>query len=197
MWSVRTNEWHTISARNVHTKEWRAVSARHVVVDMTSRRSCSRSETIVDNGLRGRWRNTPLHLSFALRGDFRIHTLKVHVPYPSVVFRREVLGKVIGNIFSSLFPVQSELVLLGAAAHPVETHIKIFRALSAHIAVEDAVGGCAVCFDQGGKLWVAHFNEGCADGYTAGHWGKSLQFRLLRRKPWRCGWFDIWWVSVH
>ena len=67
----RTNDWHAISARLCHTIEWRAISARHVrtnewravslghvVVDVTSRRARLRSETIVDNGLRGRWRNT-------------------------------------------------------------------------------------------------------------------------------------------
>ena len=52
--SVRTNELRAISARHVRTKEWRAVSARHVVVDVTSRKSRSRGETRVDNGLRGR-----------------------------------------------------------------------------------------------------------------------------------------------
>ena len=67
--SIRTNEWRTISARHVHSNEWRMVSARHVVVDVTSRRACSRGETRVDNGLKGRGRNTPWHLSIALRGD--------------------------------------------------------------------------------------------------------------------------------
>ena len=90
--------------------------------------------------------------------------MKVHVPDLSVVFGREVLGEVIGNIFSSLLPVQAELVLLDAVAHPVETHVKIFGALPAHVASEDAVEGCAVSFDQGGRLQVAHFEEGRADG---------------------------------
>ena len=84
--SVRTNEWRAISARHVCTSEWRAVSARNVVVDVTSRWARSRGETRVDNGLRGRLKNTPLHLSLALRGDLRIHTLKLYVPYPLVVF---------------------------------------------------------------------------------------------------------------
>ena len=52
--SVRTNECRTIIARHVRTNEWGVVSARHVVVDVTSRRARSRSETRVDNGLRGR-----------------------------------------------------------------------------------------------------------------------------------------------
>ena len=75
--SIRTNEWRAISVRHVRTKEWRAVSACHVVVDMTSRRARSRGEMRVDNGPRGRRRNTPSHLSLALTGDLRIRSLKV------------------------------------------------------------------------------------------------------------------------
>ena len=75
-----------------------------------------------------------------------------------------MLGEVIGKIFSSLLPVQVELVLFDAAEHPLETHIKIFGALPAHVAGEDSIGGCAVGFDQGGRLQVDHFDEGCADG---------------------------------
>ena len=99
-----------------------------------------------------------------MRGDLRIRTFKVYVPYPLVVFWREVLGEVIGKVFSSLLQVQAELILLDATAHPVETHVKGLEALPENVAGEDAVGGCAVGFDQGGRLWVAHFNEGCADG---------------------------------
>ena len=67
-----------------------------------------------------------MHLSLALRGDLRICTLKVNVPHPSVVFGREVLGEVIGKVFSSLLPVEAELVLLDTAAYPVEIHVKSF-----------------------------------------------------------------------
>ena len=75
-----------------------------------------------------------------------------------------MLDEVIVKVFSSLLQVQSELILLDAAAHPVETHVKGFGALPAHVAGEDSVGGRAVGFDQGGRLRVAHFDEGCADG---------------------------------
>ena len=50
-----------------------------------------------------------------LTGNFRIYTLKVNVSHPSVVFGREVLGEVIGKVFSSLLPVEAELVLLDVA----------------------------------------------------------------------------------
>ena len=75
-----------------------------------------------------------------------------------------MLGEVTGNIFSSLLPVQEELVLIDAAAHPVETNGKGFGARPAHVAGEYAVGGRAVGFDKGGRLRVDHFDEGCADG---------------------------------
>ena len=81
-----------------------------------------------------------------------------------MVFGRELLGEVIGKVFGSLLPVQAELILLDAAAHPVETHVKGFGALLAHVDGEDTVGGRAVGFDRGVRLQVAHFDEGCADG---------------------------------
>ena len=74
-----------------------------------------------------------------------------------------MLGEVIGKIFSSLLPVQAELILLDAAAHLVETHVKGFGALPAHVAGDASVGGRAVGFDRGGRLRVAHLDEGCAD----------------------------------
>ena len=70
--------------------------------------------------------NIPSHLSLMLTKDFRIFTLKINVYHASVVFGREVLGEVIGKFFSSLMPVEAELVLFYAAAHPVEAHVKRF-----------------------------------------------------------------------
>ena len=75
-----------------------------------------------------------------------------------------MLGEVIGKVFSSLLPVEAELVLLDVAAHPVESHFKSFGALPAHVAGEDAMGGRAAGLDWGGWWRVAHFDEGRADG---------------------------------
>ena len=75
-----------------------------------------------------------------------------------------MLGEVIGKVLSSLLTVEAELILLDAAAHPVETHVKRFGVLPAHVSGEDAVGGCAVGLDWGGRLRVDHFNEVHADG---------------------------------
>ena len=57
---------------------------------------------------------------------------------------REVIGEVIGKVFSSFLTVQAELVLFDVAAHPVEMHVKSLEALLAHVAGEDSVGGRSV-----------------------------------------------------
>ena len=75
-----------------------------------------------------------------------------------------MLGEVIGKVFGSLLPVQAELILLDAAAHPVGSHVKGLGAFPAHVSGKDAGGGRDVGLDQGGRLRVAHFGEGCADG---------------------------------
>ena len=103
-------------------------------------------------------------MSLTFTEDFRIFTLKVNVSHLSVVFGREVIGEVIGKVFSSLLLVEAELVLIDVAAHPVEAHVKRFGALLAHVVSEDTLGGCALGLDWVGRLWVAHFDEGRADG---------------------------------
>ena len=56
-----------------------------------------------------------------------------------MVFWREVLGEVIGKVFDSLLSVQAELILLYAAAHPVESHDKGLGVFPAHVAGENDV----------------------------------------------------------
>ena len=65
---------------------------------------------------------------------------------------REVLGEVIGKVFSSVLPVDAELVLLDASAHPVEAHVKSFGELPAHVAGEYAMGGRVFGLDWGGQF---------------------------------------------
>ena len=105
-----------------------------------------------------------MHLSLILAGDFRSRTLKVNISHEFVMFRREVFDEVIGKIFSFLLPVEAKLFLLDATPHPVEAHVKCFGAFPAHVSGEDPVGGCVVSFDWSGRLQMAHFNKGCADG---------------------------------
>ena len=75
-----------------------------------------------------------------------------------------MLGEVMGKVFGSLLPVQAVLILLDAAAHKVESHVKGLGAFPSHVSGEDAVGGRAVGLDWGGRLRVAHLGEGCANG---------------------------------
>ena len=74
-----------------------------------------------------------------------------------------MLGELIGKVFGSVLPVQAELVLLDAAAHPVKLHVKGLGALPSHVLGEYVVGGFAVVLGRGGRLRVAHFDKGCAD----------------------------------
>ena len=162
--SCCTNERCGISARHVLTSEWRAIGMRHVVVKGTSQLMCLQDEKNVDKGVRGRWRNTPLHINVILAEDFRSHKLKVSISHASVVFCREVFGEVIGKIFSSVLPVEAELFLSDATLHPVEAHVKIFGAFPAHVSCEDDMGSCVVSLDWIGRLRMSHFNQGHADG---------------------------------
>ena len=75
-----------------------------------------------------------------------------------------MLGEVIGKVFGSLLTVQAEFIFLDAAAHLDESYIKVLGDFTVHVAGEYVIGGCAVGLDRGGRLRVAHFDEGCADG---------------------------------
>ena len=75
-----------------------------------------------------------------------------------------MFGELISKVFSSRLIVQAELILLDVSTHPVETYVKCFGVITAHVAGEDAVGGRAVGFDWGRRLRVANFHEGYADG---------------------------------
>ena len=162
--SCCTNERCGISARHVLTSEWRAIGMLHVVVKGTSRLMCLQDEKNVDKGVRGRWRNTPLHLSFISAGCFWSRTLKVNISHASVMFGREVFGEVIGKILSSLLPVEAELFLLDSTSHPVEAYAKLFGAFPEHVSSEDAVVGCNASLDRSRRLRMEHFNQVCADG---------------------------------
>ena len=75
-------------------------------MNVMSRLTRSRVETIVDKGRRGRWRNTPSHLSLILAGDFQSRMLKVNISHVFVMFGREVFGELIVKVLSSLLPVE-------------------------------------------------------------------------------------------
>ena len=75
-----------------------------------------------------------------------------------------MFDEVTGKIFSSLLPVEAELFLFDLTLNPVKVHVKDFGAFPVHVAHENAAGGYVVSLDWSGRLWVAHFNQGRADG---------------------------------
>ena len=80
------------------------------------------------------------------------------------MFGKEVFGKVIGKFFSFLLPVEANFFPLDVTLHPVEAHDKCFGAILAHADSADSVGGFVVIFDLSGRLRMAYFNQGRADG---------------------------------
>ena len=70
-----------------------------------SRLTSAQGETRVDKGLKGRWRNTPSHLSLISEGYFWSRKLELDILHASVMVRREVFSKVTGKVFSSLLLV--------------------------------------------------------------------------------------------
>ena len=84
------------------------ISVRHIVVNVTSWLTSPQGDTRVDKVLRGRWSNTPLHLSLILEADFQSRTLKVNISHASLMFGRELFGEVTGEVFSSLLPVEAK-----------------------------------------------------------------------------------------
>ena len=105
-----------------------------------------------------------MYLSLILAGVFRSRTLKVNISHVSVIFGKDVFGELIGNIFSSLLPVEAELFLFDTKLPSVEAPVKCFGSFPAHVSGEDAMGVCVVSLDWSGWLQMAHFNQVCADG---------------------------------
>ena len=75
-----------------------------------------------------------------------------------------MFGELIGNIFSSLMPVEAKLFLFEVTSHQVEAHVKCFGEFLAHVAGEYSVRGCIVSLDWSGWLRMDHFNQGRAYG---------------------------------
>ncbi len=80
------------------------------------------------------------------------------------MFRRMVLGWVVGKIFLRTFPVDVELFLSLSVAEPVEAHIHSFGSALYYVVGEDANGTFVIELEWSGTLGMAHFGEGCAHG---------------------------------
>ena len=104
-------------------------------------------------------------------------------------------------------PVDIELFLLCAVAHPVETHVDGFGAFVLDLAVGEPGGSGVVDLHGGGRLGVAKFLEGDAyvACFTGGHEGSAyLCFHsgahdggddLGKDVDWAIGsWFFCWFL---
>ena len=75
-----------------------------------------------------------------------------------------MLGEVVSPIVTSFLPVDNEMALTNAISNPVEVHVDGLRAELLDCVIGDACCCVIVSLDRGGRLWVAQFNEACADG---------------------------------
>ena len=81
-----------------------------------------------------------------------------------MVGTRVMFGGVISKIFVAWAPSKCKLLLFNMIFDPVETHINGFGTFLFEVVVDDAVGGAVVGANQGGRLGMAKFDEGTADG---------------------------------
>ena len=65
---------------------------------------------------------------------------------------RVVLGEIIIQVGGSFFPVDDEISLAGAVAHPVKSHVDGLGASLLHIFVGDAAGALIVCLEWSRQL---------------------------------------------
>lgn len=85
-------------------------------------------------------------------------------PDGSVMWSRMMLGKIVGMIETTFFPVDFELFLADAVAHPVKAHVHGFGAALLDGISADTHSGAVVSHDRGSWLWMAHFFKAGADG---------------------------------
>jgi hypothetical protein len=75
-----------------------------------------------------------------------------------------MFGEVVRMIVGASFPVDDELALSYAIADPVETHVDGFGLSLFDSVIGYSLGGAVVSLNGGGRLWVAQFSEGNANG---------------------------------
>ena len=68
-----------------------------------------------------------------------------------------MICEVIYPIIDAFVPVYIELSLLYPVDRPVKFHVEILAALLEHAPIDEAFGGCVVCLQRKGALYVPHF----------------------------------------
>ena len=83
---------------------------------------------------------------------------------------RVVFGEIISQVGGSFSPVDDEISLAGAVAHPIKSHDDGLGASLLNIFVGDAAGALIVCLVWSRRLRVACFFEGnsCGLGISVG-----------------------------
>ena len=76
-----------------------------------------------------------------------------------MVCRGMMLGVIVAQVSDDGLPVDEELALACAVAHPIKAHVNRFRSFLLDGVVGKAVGGGVVELDWRGRLWVPQFAE--------------------------------------
>jgi hypothetical protein len=84
---------------------------------------------------------------------------QVHATHAAMVCKRMLFGEVIGQIVRATAPMDDELALGHAIAHPIEVHVNGLGATLFDGVVGNASGTGVVGLNGGGRLGVAHVGE--------------------------------------
>ncbi len=85
-------------------------------------------------------------------------------PDGPVVGHRVVLGPVVGMVFRSLAPMDTELALSDSIAYPVEAHVDGLGSALFDAIIDDAISHFIVRLDGSGRLGMAQSLQCVADG---------------------------------
>ena len=90
--------------------------------------------------------------------------MEIYGPDGPVVGHRVVLGPVVGMVFRSLAPMDTELALSDAIADPVEAHVDGFGLALFDAIIDDAIGHFIIRLDGRGRLGMSQSLQCVADG---------------------------------
>ena len=72
---------------------------------------------------------------------------------------------IVSHVFGARGPKDMELSLFDTVLYPIKTHVDRFGADLFASFIGNGDGSCVVDLDWSGRLWVAEFLEGGANGY--------------------------------
>lgn len=89
--------------------------------------------------------------------------MQVRGAYLLMVGSGVMFGMIITEIIGTWSPVDKEVALANTILNPVKTHVHGFGLALADSAVGDSGGSRVIGLDRGGRLGMAHFDEGSAE----------------------------------